>query len=257
MSIPFSDTSTLKGLVQAFEREIGATQGDVSGNTTRLKEFTADVNMTMDDFFSLAIQAGGTWQTDDSNQSDYPIISTNIVSGQRDYSFTTDGSGNLVLDIYKVLVATSAGVFQEMRPIDAQSDPEAIGFTNGLNITGAPYLYDKTANGIFLDPIPNYNYSGGLKVYINREPVYFTSTDTSKKPGVPGLFHDYFYLKPAQMYAARKGLAIAGGRLRNGAFTGLLMTVNDLEKEITEYYTNRERDVRKQATMAPIPGGFR
>ena len=43
MSIQFNDTTTYKGLVQFFEKEVGFNRGDVAGNTDRLKEFTADV----------------------------------------------------------------------------------------------------------------------------------------------------------------------------------------------------------------------
>lgn len=246
MSAQFNDLTNYKGLVQLFEKEVGLPRGTVSGDTDRLKEFTADVNMAWDDFVAIAIQSSGTWQFDDSNQTDYPIITTNLVSGQRDYSFTTDGSGNLILDIYRVFVADTGGVFSELTAVDAQSSPiaDVEGFTNGKNLTGVPTKYDKTANGIFLDQIPNYNYTNGLKIYINREPSYFISSDTTKKPGVPGIFHKYFFLKPAQTYAARLGLPIAGGRLRNGAYTGLLATLQELETDIATYFAKRTKDER-------------
>src|SRR5260221_10947959 len=201
MSLPFSDTSTYKGIVQIYEKEIGANRGDISGDADKLKEFTADVNLAFDDFLEIALQASGTWQFDDSNQTDYPIITTNLISGRRDYSFVTDGSGNLILDIYKVMVADTNGVFKEISPVDQQSadsvQTNVDSFIDGKNTSGIPTRYDKTANGIFLDLIPNYNSTEGLKVFINREPSYFISSDTTKSPGVPGIFHRYFALKPA------------------------------------------------------------
>lgn len=207
MSLVFNDTTTGKGIVQMYEKEAGFNRGDISGSTSRLKDLTADVNLAFDDFTRIALAASGTWQEDDSNQTDYPIISTNLVSGQRDYTFTTDGSGNLVLDVYKVMVASSSGIYTEIKPVDVQSQKDTDSFYSGQNTTGTPTRYDKTANGIFLDVIPNYNYTGGLKVYINREPSYFVYTDTTKKPGVPGIFHRYFALKPALDWARRNTLA--------------------------------------------------
>src|SRR5205809_836405 len=124
MSLVFSDTTTKKGLVQEYERECGFEYGDVSGNATKLAEFTAAVNITLDDFIKLAITSDGRWQFDDSNQTDYPIVSTNLVSGQRDYSFTADGSGNLVLDVFRVLCANSAGLFQDLVSVDVESKSE-------------------------------------------------------------------------------------------------------------------------------------
>ena len=37
MSATFNDTTNYKGLVQLYEREIGANRGDISGSTDRLK----------------------------------------------------------------------------------------------------------------------------------------------------------------------------------------------------------------------------
>lgn len=219
MSLVFNDTTNKRGIVQEFEREIGVDYGYVSDNETRLKSLAASVNLAFDDFISIGFQASGRWQLDDSNHTDYPIITANLVSGQRDYSFTVDGSNNLILDIYKVLVADSSGVFHEVDPVDAQSSKDTQGFWDGRNTGGSPIKYDKTANGIFLDPVPNYNATGGLKVYINREPSYFTYEDTTKKPGVAGHLHSYFFLKPALVYARRKGLE----------------NLEEIEKEVIKY----------------------
>lgn len=239
MSAQFNDTTNYKGLVQLFEKEVGLPRGTISGDNDKLKDFAADVNICLDDFVAKAIQASGTWQFDDSNQTDYPIITTNLVSGQRDYSFTVDGSSNLILDIYKVYAANASGIFVELAPVDVNTGDDVVPFTNGQNATGTPYRYDKLANGIFLDPIPSYNATGGLKVYINREASYFVYTDTTKKPGVPGIFHKYFYLKPAYMYASRKSLPIAGN-LATG--TGLAGRITQLEADIEAYFSRRTKD---------------
>lgn len=242
MSLAFNDTATLKGLVQMYEKELGMNPGDVSGNATKLLAFTAEANIAFDDFLAIAIPSSGTWQYDDANFTDYPIVTGNIKSGQRDYSVLQDTDGNQILDIHKVLVADTTGYFVEIFPVDVQSNPDTQTFTDGRNTAGVPNRYDKTANGIFLDPIPNYDSAGGLKIYISREPSYFTAADTSKKPGIPGPFQKYLYLKPVYNAAARASMPIAGGRLRNGAYTGLLMQIKDLESQIAEYFSKRTRD---------------
>ena len=244
MSLPFSDTSTFKGIIQEIERNLDMSQGDISGDSALLKHFTALVNLTLDDFTDLAIKSSGRWQFDDSNQTDYPIIMTNLVSGQRDYSFTTDATGNLILDIYRVFAKNSAsGVYEEIFPIDAQSDADTVGFTDGQNLTGVPYHYDKTANGIFLDPVPSYSATSGLKVYINRESTYFTTADTTKKPGVPGDLHEYFALKPAYKYSRNK---------RQANTASLANDVERMEKRIMDYYTVRAKDDRSVLKGKPF-----
>lgn len=224
---------------------MGFNRGDVSGDTDLLKEFTADVNVALDDFTNIAIKSSGTWQWDDSNHTaDYPIIYTNLVDGQRNYSFTVDGTSNLILDIYRVFILPSATatLYQEIFPVDQQTSQEN-GITEENTTEGVPFQYDKTANGIFLDPIPSYNVSNGIKLLINREASYFDSGDTTDKPGVPGIFHHYFYLRPARDYARRKSLP---------QFNRLEEQVLRLEESIKDYFGARERDIRRIMTPKRI-----
>ena len=245
MSLNFNDITNFKGIIQLYEKELGFARGDISGNSNKLKELTADINLALDDFHTIAIPASGTWQFDDSGHTDFPIIRANLVDGQRDYTFTTDGSGNLILNIYRVfvLLSSTSTVYNEVYPVDQQSDIGTEGFWDGNNTEGAPFWYDKTANGFFLDPIPSYNATNGLKVYINREGSYFVSTDTTKKPGVPGIFHAWFYLKPALEYARRNNLAVE---------RKLKERVLEMEEDIKKYFGKRSRDERTIMTPKKI-----
>lgn len=244
MSLVFSNTTTKNGIIQQIERNCGMNDGDISSDSTRLAQFTGDVNSALDKVFSVIFETGGTWQFDDSNHTDYPIITTNLVSGQRDYSFTTDGSSNLILEIYKVLVATDASVSQytEIYPVDQQSNAPK-GYLDGLDVGGLPDTYDKTANGIFLDPIPNFNATYGLKVLISREGSYFTTSDTTKKPGFAGLFHEYLALRPSYFYCFRNQIALA---------KSLKDEMIEMENAIRDYYKLREKDVKKTLMGACI-----
>ncbi len=242
MSIAFSNTTTKAGLIQQIEKKLKLGDGFISGNTTRLAQWTADINLALDKVLAIIFQVGGTWQMDDTNHSDYPIITTNLNSGQRDYTFTTDGSGNLILEIYKVLVADENGNFREIIPVDASERGGApSNYDDGLNVTGQPNTYDKLGNGIFLDPPTNYDYSNGLKIYISREGSYFTTLDTTKKAGFAGLFHSYLYLAPCYEYARDNSLKSANGFFRD---------MEKVEDGIREHYKHREKDVRK--VMTPV-----
>lgn len=248
----FSDTTTYNGLVQLYEREIGVLRGTVSGNEDKLKEFTADVNNALNTFTEIAVKSSGTWQWDDNNQTNYPIIRTNVISGQRDYPVTTDQGGSFVLDFFKVLLADSSGKFKEIKPVDVQSQGGTSGFWDGNNTQGTPTQYDKTANGIFLDPIPNYNMRlveegvAGLEVYINRTASYFAYTDTTKVAGIPAIFHSYLFLKPASDYARRKTLAnrqdIENQVVKMEGAPGLLGSIEN-------YFASRIKDERARLTV--------
>lgn len=232
MSLAFNDTSTYKGIVQGFELEIGANLGDISGNTTRLKQFTAQANSAFDDYFSIALPASGTWKLDDSNHTDFPEMTTDLVAGQREYLFTTDEQGNLILDIYRVYANTGSG-FYLLNPVDKDSEDVDSSFYNGLSSNGNPTSYDKTGNAIILNLDPLANVTDGLKVSINREASYFTHSDTTKKAGVPSLHHKWFYLRPALDYARRNSLA---------SYPRIEAEVMKMEQDIKSYFSKRTRD---------------
>ncbi len=242
MSTVFSNTTTKNGLIQKLERKLGFNDGDISGDAGRLAYFTGDLNSALDYIYGVIFKVGGTWQFDDSNHTDYPIITTNLVSGQRDYSFTSDANGNLILDIQKVFVADETGLFREVTPVDVPSGAPS-NYTDGQNTQGQPNSYEKNGNGIFLDPIPNYNRTGGLKIYVNREGYYFTVADTTRKPGFAGLFHDYLVYKVAYEYSFGKVLPTVN-------VNGLKEEMLRLENAITEHYMAREKDVQKKLVPA-------
>ena len=240
MSIPFSNTTTKNGILQRIEDSCGFNDGDITSNPIRLAKFTAKVNSALDEVTSLAIKASGSWEYDDTNHTDYPIITTNLVSGQQDYSVITDGSGNLVLDIYKVMIKLPDGTWREIKPVDRNvPNNDTDSFDN--TVQGTPTRYDKLGNGIFLDAVPNYSSEGGLKVFINREGSYFLTSDTTKKAGFVGLFHDYLYLKPSYEYARDKGLDNVA-RLEKDVVL--------MQEAIRQHYATRERDIKRGMTAS-------
>jgi len=195
-----------------------------------------DLNLGIDRALNIIFKSGGKWQFDDSNHTDYPIISTDLVSGQRDYSFTTDEDGNLILDIYKITIADSSGIFHEIYPVDVQSESNTASFYDGLLVDGQPIRYDKTGNGIFLDPIPDYNKVGGIKIYINREASYFSTSDTTKKCGISGLFQSYPVVYASYQYSLRNSLP---------SKTDWEKEMLRMEKEISDWYGSRGKDDKR------------
>ena len=196
-----------------------------------------DVNLALDDVYAIALKTNG-WNLDDFNHTYDPFITTDLVASQRDYHFTVDEDSARILEIYRVFAKDSAsGIYRLLEPVDQQSDEDMQSFYDGQNTTGVPTRYDKTGNGIYLDPIPSYDSTDGLKVFISREAHYFTSADTTAIAGIDGLCHDYLYLKPAYEYARDKGLVNAERLYRD---------LQDAIKKINTRYGTREKDVLKR-----------
>lgn len=252
MSIQFSDLTNRKGIIQLIEKEIGANFGDISGNTNKLKDVTADVNLALDKYRSIAVPASGTWELDDSNHTgDYDVIYTTITSGKRDYTWLTDENGNSILDVEKVLILPSdtATQYVELEGVNELLS-ENVDIIDENGATGVPTRYAKRANGLRFDTIPNYTKARGLKLIVNRESSYFAYTDTTKKPGYP--YHqEYFFLRPSYDIARRNNLAV---------LPRLEKLILDLEGDpqsgrvghIARAYGYREKDVRKGITNKKI-----
>lgn len=225
----FSNSTTEDGLIQEVDRICGSTD-----NTYSLKAKTARINQALDRFITLALQNDGTWEFDDTNQTDLPVGVTNLVSGQQDYSFNT-----AYLYIKKVLVKDASGNWSELSSVGMTEESASNIWTLPTGNSSTPVRYNKFANSILLDPIPNYNSTGGLKIVFARNKVAFVSTDTTAVPGVPSLFHEYLCRQAAYPFLIEKKLPQAGGIAQ--------LIVRD-EKEIENYYAMRGRDEPKRLT---------
>ncbi len=240
MSNVFNDTDSDLGLMQLYEDEIGANRGVISGNVAKKKYFTRDANLALDKYTEIAIKNSKLgWQWDDSNHTKYPIITIDITQDVRDYAFTTDEQGNLMLGIFKVLrKASSTGPYEEIFPRDVQSEYTTESFSDGLSVRAVSMEYEKAANGIFLRNLPPETIEDGMKIYINREASHFVYTDTTKMPGIPGTHHEYIAIRAARDYARRKSLKV---------WEKLELQVQEWEKDggtIARHFATREADTR-------------
>ena len=235
-----NDTTNRLGIVQVLE-DLTSTQS-ASSSSYPLRTKIRDINLAFDDYTMLAIESSGTWLADDTNQTDYPIITTNLVSSQQDYSFTVDETGNQILDIYRVEVKDSNGNWQLLSAYDENDEETALSAQE--TVTGTPTRYSKTANGIFLDKIPSYNSTGGLKIYFSRTPYYFTvdgsDVVTPTKPGIPNQHHRYLALKPAYWYWLPKDSQRA---------TLYKNELIQLETQIQDYYAQRTKDEKPRLAV--------
>lgn len=197
-----TDPAIRNGIVQVLE-DLTSTQS-ASTSSYPLATKTRDINMAFDDYQTIVTEASGTWQLDDSNHTKYPNMKFNLLSGQQDYNFTEDEQGNQVQDIYRVECKDANGQWQLLKAVDEMNFTEAISHIDTLS--GTPTEYWKTANGIFLKVKPNYNQrlveegEAGLRMFFTRSPSYFTTSDTTKEPGIPNAHHRYLAVKPAYWY---------------------------------------------------------
>lgn len=200
------------------------------GDTTT-KYSTADItvsaNRALDRAVGLIRQSEGRWQWDDSNNTDLPIATTGLVADQQDYSLDATH-----YRIERIEVKDTSGNWTKVQPID-KADLFDTSITDFLSGGGTPTYYDKVGNSIFLYPTPSYTQSASLKVFYERGPSYFTTSDTTKTPGINALFHRLIPLWCAYDYAFINQMEIK---------KDLEKEIFKIESELQEYYSQRDRD---------------
>ena len=195
----FSDTSLKQGIVEDIDFMC-----DTDATRYTLAQKTRNINRWYDKAVSIILDSDGRWQFDDTNATDLPIATTNLVSAQQDYSIDTT-----FLRILRVEVLDQNGVWNKLQPID-QADIYAQGMAEFLKTAGMPRYYDVQGQSIFLYPKPDNGISvtltAGLKVYFQRNVSYFVAGDTTKVPGFASLFHRFLSLGAARDWCVKKQL---------------------------------------------------
>ena len=164
------------------------------------------INNAYERVCSLVIKADGRWQWDSSNQTDLPIATTALVSGQKDYTLATSH-----LKILRVECKDSSGNWTKLEPIDPE-DLQHTAMDEFGSTDSIPMRYDKLGNSVFLYPSPNYSQAASLKIYFQRGPDNFTSAEVTtgtKVPGYNSLYHDLIPLWVAYDYCVANGLNTA------------------------------------------------
>jgi hypothetical protein len=208
----FSDASNLQGLIQDITFWTGM---DV--NTYTLKDRTRNCNRWYYDVFTKILQTEGAWEFDDTDKTDLPQLTTDMVDSQEDYelpkslgtnSYTLQGgaTGGGILKIHRVEVKDSNGLWVKLKQFDQRDINVAL--PEFMKTAGVPRYYDFRGNSVFLKPAPasaQVTLSAGLRLYISRELYTFTDTDTTREPGFAENFHrilslgaskDWFDAKP-------------------------------------------------------------
>lgn len=184
---PFSDTTKKNGLIQECEFWTGLGDGAISGDTTLLKVFTSRINQAFDRIAPYLYSFSDYLKWDDTNNTDLPIGTFNIVSGQSDYTIAADANSLAILNItgIRILPATNQTFYMDLAEVTADDPMAATVMSPNPTDIGTPRWFLKKGNTIYLFPQPNYSSTNGAKISFEREISYFASTDTTKEAGIP------------------------------------------------------------------------
>lgn len=202
--------------------------GKITGDTNLLASFTRLVNIAEDELEIEALKVDATWQFDDSSLTNYPIGYTNLVLGQRDYTFDVG-----MLKIVRVRIKDSSGNWVTLTGLDIVNSEYPYYFDNPTS--GTPRFYDKAANSLFFDALPSYNSALGIEVTFQRQMNRFASTDTTAVPGIVSIFHPLLVQLAEYKYAFSRNLPVA---------KTLAVEIEKGKANFRDFYANRSRDER-------------
>jgi len=200
------------------------------------------VNTALETLIAKIINADGTWQWDDTNYTDLPVGTGDLVAAQSSYSFAVD-----FLDIENVKIKDANGIWNILQPIDQSQLSYPL--EDHLTDDGMPIYYDKVGDTIKLYPAPaaaDVTATAGIKVQFKRTASVFTAAEVTtgtKTPGIASPFHiliPYMASIPYCMAFKKDRVALYEKRVDEGI------------KEMIMFYSRREKDKRKIMTTNPI-----
>lgn len=187
----FSDTTNKNGIIQRCEDYAGFDDGVISSDDTLLRKFTANINETLYDLTTEIILSNDQFDFDDPTKTDYPIATTPLVAGQRDYQFDNIG----FLRLKRVDVSYDGTNFYRATPFDSGAVADGLGNDSKIDekFTKTEPAYDPKAFGFWLYPraeAADVSAGGTIRIEYERTFTEFAYNDTTKEPPIDRPFRD-------------------------------------------------------------------
>lgn len=170
----------------------------------------------------------GEWEYDDTNHTDFPRSTTNIVADQNDYSIPTTAQ-----KIERVEYKDSNDNWTRLKQIDKAS--YKISLDDLSSESSDPRYYDPQGFSVFLYPTPSTSASNGLKIYYSRDISKFTTSDTTKEPGFVEDFHRIISIGAALDFSIVT---------QNGKQARLEKLLAEYEDRLKKFYGSRNKDLK-------------
>jgi len=226
----------------------GCTSSEYSDN-----DLARRFNQALDWYFDIAFDSDSEQTFDDSNHSDPPIDSVNIVSGTNRYKFSDFTDEIFSIVNVEILSSQAKGIYlipETLENMGVGSLAPESGRVQAISNrtfqktyidagSGTPTHYCKLGDYIYLRPNPDYNEANGLKLYINRPASYMTPSSTTTVPGVPRIHHWALCRKTALPWL------IENEKPQAKSIAQLL--VQD-EADIRRYFAKRNKDIQNKMT---------
>jgi len=221
----FNDESTGLGLCQDVRFLLGFSVNDTTSYSTT--NITRNMNSWYRKANSWIWQATGTWEYDDSNYTDFPIATADLVVGQSDYALPSSAQ-----KIMRVEILDTTGNYTLLTELDQSEIGEAMTRFRGND--GMPQYFDLIGSSLVLYPAPaaaNITTTAGIKVYFSRGIDEFSTADTSTEPGFSNDFHRLLSYGAALDYALAHNM--------DNKIQSFQTNISIMKQDLTKFYGKR------------------
>lgn len=214
---------------------------DADTNSYPASALLRRINEAYERVIAWILEADGLWQWDDTNYSDLPVGTQNLVEGQSKYSFN-----DKFLEIEEVQIKDKNGDWIIIEPIDQKEYSDYEPLSEAYTDAGMPVYYDKlTDDTIELFPAPTsaeVTLASGLKIKYRRTASLFTSAEVTAGTKTPGFVSPFHYILS---YMASIPYCMSYKKDRVSLYE---KRVEEYKNELMKHYSRRERDKRKIMT---------
>lgn len=207
----YSDTTNKDGILQRIEDYTNLGDGVISGDTTLRKKITSRVNEVCNEMMLAIMESQDNFDWDDPTRTDFPIATTPLVAGQRDYQF----DGISFLRIKRMDITWDGSTWYRATPFDSASYHDGFGNDDTVdgNFSKTEPMYDPKSFGFWLYPRATAaDVALGAKARIEyvRSFDEYTQDDTTKEAPFAAPFQELMAIGAAMKYLIIKGDAKAG-----------------------------------------------
>lgn len=185
------------------------------------------------------MQSMDGWHYDDSNATDFPFISANLVAGQQDYGGLLT---ERVLRMKRAEITYDGTNWVKLTPFDLNEDMNA---TDSTSVSGdfsqANPRYRMVQNSILVYPVPDTSITDGLKLFVDRSIIPVTASDVTTGTLVLGFDINFHDIVPM-------GMAYDYNSVKKGD-KSLMEDILALKFELMKHYSSKTAD--KKLALSP------
>lgn len=212
---------------------------DADSNSYSDSDLRRRINAAYEEVVGDILGYDGVYQFDDSNYTDFPIATTDLVASQHDYAFD-----DTFLEVLRIEIKNDDGDWQKVDHIDRYE--EQLPLEEQYEDDGQPRYFDVQSGSVFLYPAPDSSdvtLSSGMRVFFQRTADTFSSSEFStgtKKPGFPSPYHYLLSYKAALPYAMK---------YKPNRIQPILTLIQDLEEGLANHFSRRNYEGRNRMGM--------